>query len=214
QLLVDEQATADALRRGLHSFLRRAAADDRVVVFFAGHGRQPGGLGGVPYFLTYDTDPREMAVTAVPMDEFRRAVSQSITAKQIVAFVDACHGGGVTLATRGLDDNQLINRYLQELSRSQATVATFAASQENQESFEGAEYGGGHGAFTWFLLQGLGGEADRASEQGDENGAVSLRELAAYVTRKVKEATGNQQEPSLSFLRTFPDVVLSVLRVR
>lgn len=214
QVLLDEEATAAGLRRGLHSFLRQANADDRVLVYFAGHGRQPGGLGGIPYFLTYDTDPREMAVTAVPMDEFKRAVSQSITARQIIAFIDACHSGGVTVSTRSGEDNQLINRYLQELSRGAATVATLAASQEGQESLEGPEYGGGHGAFTWFLLQGLSGEADRAAEQGDESGTVTLRELAAYVTRRVKAATANQQEPSLSYLRSFPDVVLSVVRAR
>jgi TPR repeat protein len=213
-LLVDEKATADALRRGLHTFLRRANQGDLVVIYFAGHGRQPGNQAGIPYFLTYDTDPREMGATAVPMDELRRAVQQSITARYIVAFVDACHSGGVTLATRGSSDNDLINRYLQELSRSKETVVTLSASQENQESLEGPEYGGGHGAFTWHLLQGLGGDADRVSEGGDESGTVTLSELAYYVTRKVKAATRNLQEPSLTYLKWDPSLVLSVIRPR
>jgi hypothetical protein len=214
QLLVDEQATATAMRRGLHSFLRRANQGDLVLIYFAGHGRQPGAEGGIPYFLTYDTDPREMAATAVPMDELRRAVQQSITARYIVAFIDACHSGGVTLSTRGTADNDLINRYLKELSRSKETVVTFAASQENQESLEGPEYGGGHGAFTWHLMQALAGDADRLSEGGDESGTVTLRELAEYVTRKVKTTTRNLQEPSVSYLKWDPSLVLSVLRPR
>ena len=214
QLLVDEKATADALRRGLHTFLRRANQGDLVIIYFAGHGRQPGNEAGIPYFLTYDTDPREMAATAVPMDELRRAVQQSITARYIVAFVDACHSGGVTLSTRGSGDNDLINRYLRELAKSKETVVTLAASQENQESLEGPEYGGGHGAFTWHLIQALGGEADRVSEGGDESGTVTLSELASYVTRKVKAATRNLQEPSLSYLKWDPSLVLSVIRPR
>ena len=211
-LLLDEKATADALRRGLHSFLRRANQNDLVVIYFAGHGRQSAGAR-IPYFMTHDTDPREMGATAVPMDELTRALGDAITARYVVTFLDACHSGGaLTSTSRGSSDNEFINRYLTELSKSKETAVTFAASQENQESLEGPEYGGGHGAFTWHLLEGLRGEADRLTEMGDESGTVTLGELASYVKRKVKAATNNRQEPTTSGVRWDQSLVLSVIR--
>lgn len=211
-LLVDEKATADALRRGLHTFLRRANQGDLVVIYFAGHGRQSAGAR-IPYFMTYDTDPQEMGATAVPMDELARALGDAITARYVVTFLDACHSGGALTSTpRGGSDNEFINRYLTELSKSKETALTFAASQENQESLEGPEYGGGHGAFTWHLLEGLRGEADRLTEMGDESGTVTLGELASYVKRKVKASTNNRQEPTTSGVRWDPSLVLSVIR--
>ena len=52
------------------------------------------------------------------------------------------------------------------------------------------EFGGGHGAFSYFVLKGLEGAAD---ENGD--GAVTGEELIRYVTTQVPRATQEKQHP-------------------
>ncbi len=71
------------------------------------------------------------------------------------------------------------------------SVFILTASRDRERSFESAEWGGGHGIFTYYLVRGLEGYAD---ESGD--GVVTADELAEYVRRNVREATGGQQNPT------------------
>ncbi len=64
------------------------------------------------------------------------------------------------------------------------------ASRSTEHSWEGPNWGGGHGAFSYFILQGLPGEAD---EMGNKDGIVSVSELIEYVRSKVKDSTQDAQ---------------------
>src|SRR3989338_5184466 len=57
---------------------------------------------------------------------------------------------------------------------------------------ESKQWGGGHGAFTYFLLEGLKGNADL---EGNRNGIVNLAESFDFLEEKVKRATQNAQHP-------------------
>jgi len=48
--------------------------------------------------------------------------------------------------------------------------------------------GGGHGVFTYYLLQGLKGGADYSKDN-----RVSLGEIIPYLSEQVRRATGNAQ---------------------
>lgn len=48
----------------------------------------------------------------------------------------------------------------------------------------------GHGVFTYYLLQGLHGEAD-----ANKDDTVTAGELFAYLSEKVSKATDGQQNP-------------------
>ena len=71
----------------------------------------------------------------------------------------------------------------------------FTSCETGEKSRESAKLGGGHGVFTWFLLQSLRGEADKPTSGGDGNGTVTLGELIEYTRDQVKRFTGNQQHP-------------------
>jgi tetratricopeptide (TPR) repeat protein len=58
-------------------------------------------------------------------------------------------------------------------------------------SLESPDFAGGHGLFTYYVVQGLGGAAD---ENGD--GIVNADELAEYVRRNVRDASKGQQNPT------------------
>jgi hypothetical protein len=69
----------------------------------------------------------------------------------------------------------------------------FTASQANQFSEEDRKWGGGHGVFTYHLIDGLYGAAD---EDGDR--IVTLGEMMEYTRDRVRRDTRNAQIPSIS----------------
>jgi uncharacterized caspase-like protein len=81
-------------------------------------------------------------------------------------IADACHSGGVgqqfDIARRAgrSEIPNPISAGLQELSGIGEGVCVLSASDDKQFSQESRKWGGGHGVFTYFLLQGLKGAAD------------------------------------------------------
>ncbi|HET6763596.1 MAG TPA: tetratricopeptide repeat protein, partial [Longimicrobiaceae bacterium] len=194
KLLINEQATYREIRSALFTFLKGATEDDEVVVYFAGHGApDPQRLQNL-YLLTYDTDLADISSSAFPMDDVNKAI-HSLYAHDVVVITDACHSAGVggQLATRDLGTNGINDVFLQQLSASTGGLAIFTASGANQQSLEDPRWGGGHGVFTHYLLEGLNGSAD---EDGDR--IVSLSEMMEYARAKVRVDTRNQQIPTIS----------------
>ena len=197
--LVDEQATLANMTKGLRTFLKRPAAEDLVVLFFACHGTRDRERPDDLYLLPYDTDPADISGTGLPMRELDFALRQTLHSRRIVALVDACHSGGVGGALDNLrgagDDAADLNKYLTEISKARGGgVSLMTSAMESESSVEGPEWGQGHGVFTHYLLEGLRGKADRPPRDG----IVTVGELFDYVTTQVKEATENRQHPHIS----------------
>src|SRR6185437_10424210 len=142
------------------------APNDRVLIYFAGHGFISGGKG---YLAPYDVDLHNLAGTAIPMETLGNLIGTRIQGKWKVLLTDACHSGAITPET---DPTQL-NHLLLDLHQS---IFSLTASRDREQSFESPDWGGGHGIFTYFVVRGLGGEAD---SNGD--GVISADELAEYV---------------------------------
>jgi tetratricopeptide (TPR) repeat protein len=179
--LIGPKATLAGLRRELDEWLPSIAKDDdRVLIYFAGHGFV---YGGKAYLAPYDIDLKNIASTGYSMDALGRAMGVRIKGKWKVLLTDSCHSGAINPA-----DVQLINGTLGNLNKS---LFSLTASRDRERSFESKDWGGGHGIFTYYVVKGLEGAAD---ESGD--GIVTADELAEYVHRNVREATGGQQNPT------------------
>lgn len=187
QLLVNEQATTAAVRNGFQDFLkRRAGKNDTVVIVVAGHGTVeiPGSKNA--FILTYDTDPQDLASTALPMAELRSLFEDQLNkVGRVLLFVDVCKAG-----TIGSIQNTTVSADVQTLGDAQGDLFGFLASRPKEVSLEGPQYGGGHGAFSYFVVKGLQGAADR-----NKDGAVDADELITYVLAQVPMNTGNKQHP-------------------
>ena len=196
--LVDETATLANLTKALRTFLKKPAAEDLVVIFFACHGSRDRDRPDDLYLLPFDTDPADISGTALPMRDVDFALRQTLHSRRIVALVDACHSGGVGDAfadLRGLgDDAADLNRFLSELSTARGGVSLMTSAMETESSVEGPQWGEGHGVFTHYLLEGLRGKADRPPYDG----VVTVGELFDFVADRVKEATDNHQHPHIS----------------
>src|SRR5712692_2978149 len=195
--LLGAKATLAALKQELEVWLPSVAKeDDRVVIYFAGHGFIQGGRA---YLAPHDLDPNNIPATGYPMDTLGNVAGSRIKAKWKVLLTDSCHSGAITPDA----DAQALNKSLLDLSRS---MFSLTASRDRERSFESANWGGGHGIFTYYVVKGLEGEAD---ENGD--GIVTADELADYTRRNVREATNGQQNPTSDRGSFDPNMLLAYL---
>ena len=186
-LLTDEKATTAAVRNGFQDFLkRRATKNDTVIILIAGHGtvETPGNRNA--YILTHDSDPQDLASTALPMAELQALFEDQLQkVGKVLLFVDVCKAG-----TIGSIQSTGINSNVQQLGDIEGDLFGLLASRPRELSFEGPEFGGGHGAFSYFVMKGMGGAAD-----ADGNKTVTAAELIDYVSKQVPEATNSKQHP-------------------
>jgi polyhydroxyalkanoate synthesis regulator phasin len=191
--LTNEEATTGNITRALRAFLKKPAREDLVVIYFACHGTPDFDRPGNVYLLTHDTAPDDIAGTALPMREIDLSLKENLHAEKVIVLADTCHsaaiGGGIGRRS-AVDDFTLVNRYLQEVSQARGGIALLTSAEANEVSFEDARWGGGHGVFTHYLLEGMRGAADR-----DGNGIVTVGELFEYVRDNVKRATDYRQHP-------------------
>jgi uncharacterized caspase-like protein len=193
--LTNHDATTANVTKALRSFLKKPGRDDLVIIYCACHGSPDFDRPGNVYLLTHDTDPNDIAGTALPMREIDLSLRENLLSERVVIFADTCHsaaiGGGI--GRRGtVDSTALVNRYLKDVSTARGGVALLTSAEATEVSFEDARWGGGHGVFTHYLLRGMQGEADL-----NQNGFVTIGELFEYVRAKVQEETEYKQHPSI-----------------
>ena len=179
--LVGPTATLAKIREMLEVWLPSVAKDDdRVLVYFAGHGFVEDGKA---YIAPVDVHPKKLGATGYPMDKLGSVFANRIKGKWKVLLTDSCHSGAITPEEIGT-----LNKSQFNLDKS---LFVMTASRDREVSFESKDFGGGHGVFTYFVERGLGGHAD-----ADGDGIVTADELADYVRSNVRNATKNAQTPT------------------
>ncbi|MEW6128091.1 MAG: caspase family protein [Acidobacteriota bacterium] len=191
KLLLNQNATVAAIRTALGSWLARSAqADDIVYIFFAGHGVVE---NNEAYLLAHDSDPQNLYATALSVGELNRIVSERVKSRVQVIIADACHSGKLGLTSRGTSAEALINRYFDESGKSGAGSFKLLASRDSESSYEDTRWGGGHGVFTYHLLESLRGKAD-----SDNDGVVRAGEVVNYLSEIVPNETKALQHPRVA----------------
>jgi tetratricopeptide (TPR) repeat protein len=180
--LIGPKATLANIKRELEQWLPSVAKDDdRVLVYFAGHGFI---ANGKAYLAPYDLKLSNISGTAYPMDTLGSVFANKINAKWKVLLTDSCHSGAISVD----GDAQAMHGALQDLGKS---LFSLTASRDRERSYESSDWGGGHGIFTYYVVKGLEGAAD-----ANRDGIVTADELAEYVRTNVRTATNNQQTPT------------------
>ena len=203
--LIDEEATKANLDKAFRSFLQKPAREDLVLIYFACHGAPDPKRPANIYLITHDTDPDEVAATAMPMDHIQEALEpRNLFAERVILIADTCHSaalGGSQGQRRAIGENAAANRYLQSLSEATPGLAVLTSAEVNETSLEDTRWGGGHGVFTHHLLEGIRGKAE------NDSGIVTVGALFDYVREAVRKDTGDQQHPvigSTAFDRDLP----------
>lgn len=177
QVLLNQEATRERILSVLGDTLSdptKVKRDDRVFVFFAGHGvtrKLPNGRS-LGYIVPVDADTANYQSTAISMTNFQD-ISESIAAKHVFYVMDACYSGLALTRGGGATNPGDVRKYLQEVTRRSTRQVLTAGGADEQVADQGPQ---GHSIFTWTLLQGLEGQADLNSD-----GFITASELAAYV---------------------------------
>ena len=154
-MLTNEKATLADLRREIDTWLPSVAKeDDRVLIYFAGHGFMYQGKG---YLAPFDMEPapNRISATGYPMDDLGAVIGGKIKARSKILLTDACHSGAITP-----EDTESLNTRLGDLTKS---LFSLTASRAGELSFESADLKGGHGVFTYYVVQGMEGAADTSA---------------------------------------------------
>ncbi len=180
--IYNKKATRRSILRELgRDLLMRVRKEDRVVIFFAGHGETENIGGGHPmgYMMPFDSEPDLLAGTAISMGLIRE-LSEAIPAKQVLFLIDICYGGIAGRRLRSL--TPMTEEYLQIITR-EPSRQLITAGGPGQKALEGPEWN--HSVFTYYLLEGLEkGYADLNSD-----GIIPASELFAYVDEHVNSAS-------------------------
>jgi Flp pilus assembly protein TadD len=192
RLLTNGDATLAGLRAALHTWLVAAAGpEDVVYLFFAGHGVVA--EQDQAYFVTHDSDPQNLHATALAFREVDATLSNRLRASLVVLVADVCHSGRLGWSSYSADAPNPVGQPLANIGQGDRSFLKLLATRPSERSFEDRKWNGGHGVFTYALLQGLEGGATR-----DSDGIIRASQLIDYVSRIVPEQTGARQHPRVA----------------
>ena len=187
--LTNEKATRGAIQSAIETHLKgRAGKNDTILLFIASHGamvpikEKPRG-----FIVAYDSNPQDLASSGIPMDDIRKLFETQLSeVKRLYLYVDVCHAGNVGVIEGKVDEKITVGSMVSQ----EVQMFGMLAAQKGQVAYEGVNYGGGHGAFSYFLMRALNGDADI-----DGDGKVGMSELADYVHDQVQASTVRRQVP-------------------
>jgi len=208
KVLTNQQATMGKVAAALDWLLDVCREGDRAIIYFSGHGdverktiSQPG------YLLCWDAPPQiYMSGGAFNLRDLEEVVSTLSIQNKVRAIViaDACHAG--KLSGTGIGGAQITGA---SLARQYANEIKILSCQPNEYSIEGEQWGGGRGAFSYHLLDGLLGLADRNTDAG-----ITLSEIDRYLEDHVTpEVAPHRQTPLILGNKTehlatvFPEIL-------
>ncbi len=212
QLLKNDQARLGNIVAALTWLLDDCKAGERAVLYFSGHGDvEKATMFQRGYLLAYDMPPTNYMAGGINVRDVQDVVSTlSNRGVQVLMFTDACRAGKLAGSETGGAQSTA-----SALAVQFANEVKLLSCQPDEFSLEGEQWGGGRGAFSFHLVEGLSGLADR---NGD--GQVSLLEIGQYLQEAVPRETaphsqipfavGNPKTP----LATVSQAVLASLKTK
>lgn len=196
-LLTNAGATKEAIQRAFQRFSNPdVGLDDKVVVFFAGHGHtRTGTRGEVGYLVPHDADMSDFS-TLIRWDEFTRD-ADLIRAKHMLFIMDACYGGLALVRTAGAGSTRFLKDMMLRTSRQ-----VLAAGKADQVVSDSGGPIPNHSVFTGHLIEAIQGKA------ATPEGVLTASGIMSYVYRKVANDKDSNQTPHYGHIDGDGDMVL------
>ena len=189
-LLSGAKAGRASLAKYIEDWLPRMVDEQSEVFFyFSGHGA-PDVKTGSAYLVPWDGDANFLGTTAYPVQRLYGKL-EALKAKHVIVVMDTCFSGAGGRSVLAQGARPLVTA-IDTGSVSPGKIIAFTASKGTEIS--GTVGDQGHGAFTYFFLKGLNGDA------ADASGHVTARGLYDYLTPKVQDAArrlNRDQTPQL-----------------
>ncbi|MDX2134981.1 MAG: caspase family protein [Saprospiraceae bacterium] len=190
RLLTNQKASLANIQSALDWLLKKAQKGDRAIIYFSGHGdveRLSDDEKG--YLLAYDTPKNNYRMNAVDLDYFNEQIVAELSRQgaRVIVVTDACHSG--SLAGEGIGGREATAA---ELMKRYATEVKMMSCQPHELSQESDKWGAGRGVFSYYLINGLKGQADQDHDQ-----VVDLYELESYLQDRIRLETNKKQHPEV-----------------
>lgn len=169
--LLNEKATKTLIKEKLRKLAEKATKDDRIFVYFAGHGFY---INGENVIAPVDTIKTSLEKSSISIDTILGYLKTSECNKNIV-FLDCCHSGfkpGKNL--REINDVFLGDELRYKYKNEEYCVG-FASCKSDEKSISHPSLK--NGVWTYFLIKALNGEA----EEIYKNGILFSGELQEYL---------------------------------
>ena len=201
-LLLDEKATKNNIIEAFMSYINNnVSLNDRILVFFAGHGMTvKGRRGDVGFLVPFDGDQNNLS-TLIRWDDLTRN-AELIIAKHIFFIMDACYGG--LAITRSLPSGSM--RFLKDMLQRYSRQVLTAGKADEVVSDAGGPIPN-HSVFTGHFLKGLKGEA------ATDDGIITANGIMAYVYDRVAKDLHSQQTPHYGFIDGDGDFIFKAPRI-
>ena len=174
KLLLDQEATTRNIKEAIGKWLSdQAKEEDTALIYYAGHGSSE---KEESYWVTYEADIDDLYATALNNNEIYDMLNR-ITSKRVITFLDSCYSAATVKRNDGI---RAIPTEIPWEKFSGEGRVTISASDGKQLSLELEKYH--HGVFTYYLLEGLKGKADK-----NLDAIIDLDEIWDYVKYQVTE---------------------------
>jgi len=180
--------TRGTVLRAVRKLAESAESEDRVVLYYSGHGQR---LGEEFYLVPEDVLSADDPDTMIPVSRVLQTLSGS-QAKQKIVLLDACVSGPNTRELK-LPLASTSPKFLAEYIEQTTGIAIVASSSSDQASWARSP-NPKLSLFTYFLVQALRGEPDSLSD-----GLLTLDSLCEFLSVRVRQLSkdyGKVQAPS------------------
>ncbi|MCB0534064.1 MAG: caspase family protein [Lewinellaceae bacterium] len=175
KLLLNENATKGKVVMSLYWLTEESQEGDQAIIFFSGHGDIEVQLfDQLGFLLCWDALPYGyMAGGTLELNHLQSILKTlTITKKsRVLLITDACRSGKLAGAEHNGPGITTAN-----LAHAMANTTKLISCEQDEVSIEGPDWGGGHGAFSYHLIDGLYGLADL-----DTNREVTVLEARRYL---------------------------------
>lgn len=192
KLLLNEQALSGEIYGALEWLRESVQANDRVIFYFSGHGDVEKKTIHQNGFLLANDAPIAAYMTKGTisikfLQDYLETYIALNKAKEVLLIVDACRSGQLAGGLQGI---QITMQALGQNWNNQ--IIKILSAQEGELSYEDVKWGGGRGVFSYYLMKGLQGLANRNNDS-----LITASELSLYLPIEVADATGNIQNPKV-----------------
>lgn len=192
KMLLNQEATSTEIYGALDWLKESVKENDKVIFYFSGHGdvekktiKQNG------FLLAYDAPTAAYMTKGTISIQYLQDYLETYIAeqkvKEVLLIVDACRSGKLAGGMEG------IKTTMQVLGKPwTGQITKILSAQEGELSLEDPKWGGGRGVFSYYLMKGIQGLANRNADH-----TITTGELAAYLPIVVGDETSNSQNPKI-----------------
>jgi WD40 repeat protein len=187
--LYNGEATKKRIEQLLAETLpKKVSEDDRIVIYFSGHGDQEQLRRGKKfgYLIPFDGNKNSLYPTCISVNQLQY-FSEKNPAKQMLFILDSCFSGLAGVVKKGKIPKETRKQVEAFIKTEGRQIMTAGGADETTVM---SKEWNNHSVYTLYLLKGLRGAADYNKDK-----VISIRELQVYLDSTVpKEA---KQTPQL-----------------